>query len=192
MTTAPVIATGTKEAPPPPFLVLAHNPASAKTLGDYIIHLLYQTTISTKEGPNYQAWRIPICININITYILSLSPSSQKTFLQTLSLLFPLGIPKFGDIAVSTTISVTLLRFTPPEGMPYFRSVCPTEIEEVVKGLIPDADVWVIFDADDVDSDTKVEYGPEEKGRVRWRKCWGGLQKKTRKGRTELNKPNIW
>ena len=42
------------EAPPPPFLVLAdaaHNPTSAKALGYYITHLLNQTIVSFKEGP---------------------------------------------------------------------------------------------------------------------------------------------
>ena len=156
------------EAPPPPFLVLAdgaHNPASAKTLGDYVTHLLYQTIASTKEGPNYQARRKkPICINLNITYILSLSHSPPKTPLQTLSPLFPLGIPNFGDIAVSTTISVGLLRFTPPEGMPWIKCVPSTEVEEVVKGLVPDANVWVVPDAADVvDGDAQVENGPEGK-----------------------------
>ena len=154
------------EAPPPPFLVLAdgaHNPASAKTLGNYITHLLYQTIASTKEDPNYQARRRnPICINLNITYILSLSHSPPKTPLQTLSPLFPLGIPEFGDITVSTTISVGLLRFTPPEGMPWIKCVPPTEVEGVVKGLIPDANVWVVPDVADV-VEAKVENGTEGK-----------------------------
>ena len=151
------------EAPPPPFLVLAdgaHNPASAKTLGDYITHLLYRTIVSIKEDPNYQARRNPICLNLNITYILSLSHSPPKTPLQTLSPLFPLGSTiEFGDIAASMTISVGLLRFTPPEGMPWIKCVPPTEVEEVVKGLIPDADVWVVPDAD---VDAKVENEPPE------------------------------
>ena len=144
------------KAPPPPFLVLAdgaHNPASAKTLGDYITHLLHQTILSTttKDGPNYQSARRrkPICINLNITYILSLSHSPPKTPLQTLSPLFPppLGSAiEVGDMEVSMTISVGLLRFTPPEGMPWIKCVPPIEVEEVVKGLIPDANVWVVPD----------------------------------------------
>jgi folylpolyglutamate synthase/dihydrofolate synthase len=154
-------------APPPPFLVLAdgaHNPASAKTLGDYITHLLHQTIVSTtKEDPNYQAARRkPNCLNLNITYILSLSHSPPKTPLQTLSPLFsPLGSTShFGGISASMTISVALLRFTSPEGMPWIKCVPPTEVEKVVKGLIPDANVWVVPDAADVD--TKAENGPSE------------------------------
>ena len=153
------------ETPPPPFLVLAdgaHNPASAKTLGDYITHLLHQTIVSTtytkEHHPNYYqaARQKPIRINFNITYILSLSHSPPKTPLQTLSPLFPpRSTIEFGDIAASITISVGLLRFTPPEGMPWIKCVPPTELEEVVKGLIPDANIWVIPDAADVDA--KVE-----------------------------------
>jgi dihydrofolate synthase len=147
------------KAPPPPFLVLAdgaHNSASAKTLSDYITHLLHQTTVSTKEGSNYQAARQnQFGINFNITYILSLSHSPPKTPLQTLSPLFsPGSTVEFGDIAASMTISVGLLRFTPPEGMPWIKCTPPTEVKEVVKGLIPDADVWVVPDAADVDAKT--------------------------------------
>ena len=153
------------ETSPPPFLVLAdgaHNPASAQTLGDYITHLLHQTIMSTtytkEHHPNYYqaARQKPIRINFNITYILSLSHSPPKTPLQTLSPLFPpRPTIEFGDIAASITISVGLLRFTPPEGMPWIKCVPPTELEEVVKGLIPDANIWVIPDAADVDA--KVE-----------------------------------
>ena len=153
-------------APPPPFLVLAdgaHNPASAKTLGDYITHLLHQTIVSatntTEEDPKYQAAarRKPICINLNITYILSLSHSPPKTPLQTLSPLFPpLGSTiTFGNFEASTTVSVGLLRFTPPEGMPWVKCVPPTEVEEVVRGLIPGANIWVVPDAADVDDKVK-------------------------------------
>ena len=176
------------EAPPPPFLVLAdaaHNPTSAKSLGDYITHLLHQTIVSFKEVPNYHARRRnPICINLNITYILSLSQYPPKPPLQTLSPLFPLGIPELdpGDIAVSTTISVALLRFTSPEGMPRIKSVPPTKIKVIIKGLIPDADVWVVpdADADDVDSDAKVENGPKEKSESEMEKAlrWAAGKRK--------------
>jgi len=60
----------------------------------------------------------------------------------------PGSIIEFGDIAASMTISVGLLRFTPPEGMPWIKCAPPTDVEEVVKGLIPDADIWVVPDVD--------------------------------------------
>ena len=149
-----------KQVPPSPFLVLAdgaHNPASAKTLGAYITHLLSRTFASIQASPKYEQGQKPININLNITYILSLSHSPPKTPLQTLSPLFPPGIPSSDDvgnnISVSTTTSVGLLRFSPPEGMPWIKCVPPTDVEEVVKKLIPDADVWVVPDG----------VGPEEK-----------------------------
>ena len=48
----PSSASNPNNGPPSPFLVLAdgaHNPASAKTLGDYITHLLHQTILSTTD-----------------------------------------------------------------------------------------------------------------------------------------------
>jgi len=168
-----------KQVPPPsPFLVLAdgaHNPASAKTLGAYITHLLSQTFESI-EANHDQGEKKPINIHLNIAYILSLSHSPPKTPLQTLSPLFPLGIPSSSDsgnnISVSTTISVGLLRFTPPEGMPWIKCVPPTDVEEVVKKLMPDADVWVVPD--------HVEDGPEEKTEVAMEKAlrWAAGKKR--------------
>ena len=70
--------------------------------------------------------------------------------------------------------------------MSWIKCVTPTEVEEVVKGLIPDANVWVVLDAD---VDAKVENGREEKSEsasLRW-----AAGKKIKKTRTELNKP-IW
>ena len=154
------------QPPPPPFLVLAdgaHNPASAKTLGTYITHLLSQTFLSTQQIPEYAQRPKPICIHVNITYILALSHSPPKTPSQTLSPLIPLRIPistaGFGHIEVSMTVSVALLRFTPPEGMPWIKCVPPTELKAVLSGLIPDNNIWIAPD------------GPEEKtleNALRW------------------------
>jgi len=154
------------EPPPPPFLVLAdgaHNPASAKTLGAYVTHLISKTFESAKESliHNKGSTSKPIHVNLNITYILSLSHSPPKTPLQTLSPLFPLGIPLAttdDEISVSTAISVVLPRFTPPEGMPWIKGVPPTEVKAVVEELNPDAEVWVVPDVDS----PKVENGEEE------------------------------
>ncbi|OBZ69055.1 hypothetical protein A0H81_11061 [Grifola frondosa] len=43
-------------------------------------------------------------------------------------------------------LGVALLRFTPPEGMPWVRSVPPSELRETVEALVPDksADIWVL------------------------------------------------
>ncbi|KAF8156068.1 Mur ligase [Crassisporium funariophilum] len=101
----------------------AHNPASAATLGAYITHLL----------------SIPSASKIHITYILSLSHSPPKTPLQTLT---PL-LPPTSSADVQITTSVALLRFSPPEGMPWVKCVPPTELAGVVRSLVPNAEVWV-------------------------------------------------
>ena len=111
------------EAPSPPFLVLAdgaHNPASAKTLGEYTHpYPLSSNPIYSKRARITQRKRI--FINFNNLYPITFLLSS-KIPLQTLSPMFPPGIPistiEFGETVVSMTISVGLLRCTPPDGMP--------------------------------------------------------------------------
>ena len=171
------------DPPPPPFLVLAdraHNPASAKTLGAYITSLLSQTFASTKTSPKYKQGQDHIRLNFNITYILSLSHSPLKTPVQTLSPLFLVEIPD--ERVLSTTISVGLLRFSPPEGMPWIKYVPPTEVETVVKQLIPDADVWIV-----PDTDLKVENEPEERGESALEKAlrWAAGKRKETDERVE-------
>jgi folylpolyglutamate synthase/dihydrofolate synthase len=128
-----------------PLVVLvdgAHNSASAKTLGGYIASLL-ELTLESASSPS------PVTtININITYILALSHSPQKTPLQTLS---PIFSPKVSSQSPCTILnvktSVALLRFTPPEGMPWVKPVPPKEMEEVVRRLVPDAELCAFEDS---------------------------------------------
>ena len=47
--------------------------------------------------------------------------------------------------------------------MPWIKCVPPTEVEAVVKGLIHDANVWIVPDT--ADDDAKVENGPEEESK---------------------------
>ncbi|KAF7422655.1 folylpolyglutamate synthase [Pleurotus ostreatus] len=125
----------TKEIKPIVVLVDgAHNSASAATLSDYIAHLL-----SMSDGSNSSKTR-----SINLTFILSLSHSPPKTPLQTLSPLFPL--PALGS-KLTLNLSVAAVDFTPPDGMPWVKSVPPSEILEVVNGLVPDTTVWAPSDA---------------------------------------------
>ena len=63
--------------------------------------------------------------------------------------------------------------------MPWIKCIPPTEVEEDVKGLISDANVLVLPEAD---IGAKVVNGPPVEVRVRWR---GELQDKEK--RTELN-----
>ncbi|KAF5378796.1 hypothetical protein D9615_006910 [Tricholomella constricta] len=112
-----------------PLLVLAdgaHNPASSLTLGTYITRLLSSVDHDTP---------------VNLTYILSLSHSPPKTPLQTLSPILPPTFPAQSNLKV--TVNVACLRFTPPEGMPWVKSVAPADLCEVVSRLVPDAAIWV-------------------------------------------------
>jgi folylpolyglutamate synthase len=118
--------------PTRPLIVLAdgaHNPASAATLGSYLTHLL------SLAGSD----KI-----INITYILALSHSPPKTPLQTLSPILPPSLPQDSNLKVQ--VNVAVLRFTPPEGMPWVKSVPPSSLREVVTQLVPDAEVWAAED----------------------------------------------
>ncbi|KAG6872530.1 hypothetical protein C0995_009104 [Termitomyces sp. Mi166 len=112
-----------------PLIVLAdgaHNPASSTTLGSYITHLL--SLVDEKSS-------------LSLTYILSLSHSPPKTPLQTLSPILPPKLPSQSSLKIN--VGVALLRFTPPDGMPWVKSVAPEDMRDVVASLVPDAEVWV-------------------------------------------------
>ncbi|KAF8171967.1 Mur ligase [Mycena galopus ATCC 62051] len=114
----------------PPLLVLAdgaHNPASAKTLGAYVSYL---ATLHRESAPSRP---------LSITYLLALSHSPPKTPRETLAPLLPIDPP--GDLQVD--VSVALLSFTPPDGMPWVKSVPPAELQEVVKSLAPGVETWL-------------------------------------------------
>ncbi|KAJ7021591.1 Mur ligase [Mycena alexandri] len=109
----------------PLLLVLAdgaHNPASAQTLVAYISHLVNQ--IGDRER------------SISVTFILAFSHSPPKTPRDTLTPLLTLD-------ASQIEISVALLPFTPPEGMPWVKPVPPTELQKVVESLAPGSETWV-------------------------------------------------
>jgi folylpolyglutamate synthase/dihydrofolate synthase len=126
----------------------AHNPASSATLGAYITHLL------SLAGKNK---------TITITYVLSLSHSPPKTPLQTLSPILPPTLPAKSDIKLK--VNVAVLRFTPPEGMPWVKSVPPSVLREVVTELVPDAGLWV----SDEESTDQLEDA------LKWAEDKGGL-----------------
>ncbi|KAG6877225.1 hypothetical protein C0993_009331 [Termitomyces sp. T159_Od127] len=104
----------------------AHNPASSATLGSYITHLL---SLVDKKTP------------LNLTYLLSLSHSPPKTPLQTLSPILPPTPPLQSSLNIN--LRVACLRFTPPDEMPWVKSVAPEDIRGVVASLVPEAEVWV-------------------------------------------------
>ncbi|TCD69029.1 folylpolyglutamate synthase [Steccherinum ochraceum] len=113
----------------------AHNPASSATLASYVAKVFAQT-----QGPRSD--RAPR--TITLSYMLALSHSPPKTPLQTLSPLLPPTIPVHEDVTVK--INVALLRFTPPEGMPWVKSVPPSELRDVVAARCPGAQIWSAAD----------------------------------------------
>ncbi|KAI6030886.1 Mur ligase [Pisolithus orientalis] len=112
----------------------AHNPASSEALASYISNL-------TTHIPSLSR-------TLHITYILALSHSPPKTPEQTL---FPL-LPPRCRTSKPVTVSVAVLRFHPPDGMPWVKSVAPSALRAAVSGLVPNADVWATQDDDPADN----------------------------------------
>lgn len=120
-----------------PMVVLAdgaHNPASARTLSKYITHLLSIYSPPTATSIH------PLRRSISLTYILALSDSPPKTPLQTLSSLLPPILVRNSNLRVN--VNVAALRFTPPDDMPWVKSVPPSELRDVVRDICPEADLW--------------------------------------------------
>ncbi|KAJ6585194.1 Mur ligase [Mycena capillaripes] len=114
----------------PPLLVLAdgaHNPASAKTLAAYISELATLHRDNAASRP------------LSLTFILALSHSPPKTPRETLAPLLPVDAPE----GLQIDVSVALLSFTTPDGMPWVKSVPPAELQEVAKSLAPGAETWL-------------------------------------------------
>ncbi|KAH7885231.1 Mur ligase [Phlebopus sp. FC_14] len=109
----------------------AHNPASSQMLASYISDIIAQCRTS--------------CSTIHLTYILGLSHSPPKTPSDTLS---PLLRSPTGS---SLKVSVAVLRFSPPEGMPWVKSVAPSALKETVLQLVSNADVWSMSDDEPVE-----------------------------------------
>lgn len=114
----------------------AHNPASSATLSAYIEKVISQVLSSSSVTEPR---------TITLTYILSLSHSPPKTPLQTLFPLLPTSLPSLPP-NIDVKINVALLRFTPPEGMPWVKSVPPSELQTVVASLCPEAQIWAALD----------------------------------------------
>ncbi|KAI0771139.1 Mur ligase [Trametes elegans] len=95
----------------------AHNPASATALADYLSDVLAQR--ASPDRP------------FTLTYVLGLSHSPPKTPVQTLAPLFALGA------RFPVRLGAALLRFTPPEGMPWVRAEPPSELRAAVASFVP-------------------------------------------------------
>lgn len=133
-----------EEVPPrSKYIILAdgaHNSASSATLSAFISDLLTQTTQTTPDTPR----------TVTLSFALALSQSPPKTPLHTLSPLFaPINtILSSSHLLPNVTlrVRVALLRFTPPEGMPWVKSEAPSTIRSIVSALIPSADIWASAD----------------------------------------------
>lgn len=144
---APMLRTSSPDQTIYPLVILAdgaHNAGSAETLGQYVTHLLELNIESMLASDKYSR---TTSIDIDITYILALSQSPPKTPLQTLSPILPPKLPAASAMTINLNVATALLRFTQPEGMPWINSVPPEEIEDVVRSLVPDADIFTIRDS---------------------------------------------
>ena len=104
----------------------AHNPGSSIVLANYIAQLCASLDHSQTQ---------------TLTYVLALSHSPRKEPSQTLA---PLLTPKTSAHAHT---NVALLKFSQPEGMPWVQSVPPSELQQVVRSLVPSANIWVGADS---------------------------------------------
>ncbi|KAK7690321.1 hypothetical protein QCA50_006978 [Cerrena zonata] len=103
----------------------AHNPASSETLGAYSRPIV-------DPGSDKQR---RTC-------------SRTSHHINTLSPLLPPKIrQQYPNIQID--VNVGLLRFTSPDGMPWVKSVPPSELREVVASLDPDATTWIPTTEDD-------------------------------------------
>ncbi|KIL61925.1 hypothetical protein M378DRAFT_814098 [Amanita muscaria Koide BX008] len=130
----------------------AHNSASSQTLSDYLVHIV--STLS--RGPRHPTEKStralpPSPRRLRLTYILALSHSPPKTPLETLSPLLPFRSPS-ADHSIQVTTRLALLRFTPPDGMPWVKSVSPSELRQVASLLAPDTETWVASEAENENS----------------------------------------
>ena len=119
--------------PTKPLTVLidgAHNPASATALAAFISELLI--------GPKDASARHATTSSISLTFVLGLSDSPPKTPVDTLTPLLTLSYAPESPV----TTNIAVVRFSPPDGMPWVKSVAPSELRRAVLGILPDANVW--------------------------------------------------
>lgn len=116
----------------------AHNPASSVTLAQHISDVIVKASVGRRDMGT------DISRTFSLTYILALSHSPPKTPYDTFSPLLPLPSAKVPGLDVD--VAVAVLRFTPPEGMPWVKSVPPSELKRTIQGLASNVDVWAVPD----------------------------------------------
>ncbi|KLO16466.1 Mur ligase [Schizopora paradoxa] len=121
----------------------AHNEAASQLLANYVSNLVQNPASENTERTT------------NLTFILALSHSPPKTPSSVIQPLLTV-CDAFGTWRSRTRLSVRVaaLRFTPPSGMPWVKSVPPSEIQKVVEDTAkasPDrkcTDYWTASDAE--------------------------------------------
>ncbi|KAH8114837.1 Mur ligase [Phellopilus nigrolimitatus] len=120
----------------------AHNEAASQMLASYISGLL------SSLPPIDEGQKRPI----SLTYILALSHSPPKT---PASVLSPLLSSQTLGRSVEVTKNVAFLRFSPPAGMPWVKSVAPSVMAEIArKGL----NVWMAPDDETTDAVAELRH----------------------------------
>lgn len=109
----------------------AHNPSSSTTLSNFV-----QSILPLHPDQEEKA--------MSLTYILALSHSPPKTPLQTIT---PLLSPSL--LGQRVKVNVALVRFTPPDGMPWVQSVSPADLRQTVIELAPYVTTWIPENEDD-------------------------------------------
>ncbi|KAG1748714.1 Mur ligase [Suillus lakei] len=112
----------------------AHNHASSDALASYVSNL-----VTMLDGN-------PQVRTLRLTYILALSHSPPKTPRDTLSPLFA----SQSSTQLSIQTKVAAVRFTSPEGMPWVKSVPPSEIAATVRESVSGAGLWVASDEGEI------------------------------------------
>ncbi|KAH7914278.1 Mur ligase [Hygrophoropsis aurantiaca] len=114
----------------------AHNRASSETLATYVSEILSNITPCQESSQSR---------TVHLSFILALSHSPPKTPLETLSPLLPPRVPP----GIIVKLRIAAVRFTSPDGMPWVKSVPPSELTQTVKSLVPEVDVWYAPDESD-------------------------------------------
>ncbi|GJE88372.1 folylpolyglutamate synthase-like protein [Phanerochaete sordida] len=152
----PLSDTPPRTAPTHEFVVLAdgaHNAAASARLASFIGDALTAVTRPLQPPSPTLAARGPMepaatpqprdtpRRTLSLTYVLALSHSPPKTPLETLTPLLALDTPALGA-HVRVITRVALPRFTPPHDMPWVASERPSALRDVVRALLPGAEVW--------------------------------------------------
>ncbi|KAG0704267.1 Mur ligase [Suillus ampliporus] len=140
----------------------AHNHASSETLASYVSNLVTMLD------------RNPQVRKLRLTYVLALSHSPPKIPRDTLSPLFA----SRSNTQLSIQTKVAAVRFTSPEGMPWVKSVPPSEIAATVRESVSGVGLWVASDESEIQGqlESALEWAIAEEPYVRGTEGEDGVQ----------------